>query len=408
MEFIKQTFSYNNISIEVNVSTEDKSIWLSQKDMTILYGYAKATISKWVVVLFKEQSKSTEMTSKSTFRRFAFSDINGKSDKPIYHYNLPLILEVGRRLKSPIVNIFESWCNDILNPQIIESPSNIIKFDNGIISLDVRVEPSEKEVYLSQNQIAILFGTSQPNISMHITNIMDEGELDFDSVHKDFLYTAQDGKQYLVTYYNLDVILAVGYRVKSNEARQFRRWASNILESYLNNGYLLDKDILINRDECFFDLKREVIDINKRLVNVEEYIKESTLEEEIILEDMEHNFITLLSKLIRTTTSSIVMMDPYVSKKTLVLLENKKREVKVLIYTSSKARIKEDDIISFNNTYGGLIVKIDDRYHDRFLIIDDNDYYHFGASFDEGGKRLTRISKISRRENQEILDSRIE
>ena len=220
MEFIKQTFTYNDISIEVNVSIEDKSIWLSISDMAILYSRARSTINDHI----------NKIIGRYDGRYVGFS--NNSVTRPIKIFALPIVLEVGRRLKSPIVDVFEERCNDILNPQIIEQPSNIIKFDNGMISLDVRVEPSEKEVYLSQNQIAILFGTSQPNISMHITNIMDEGELDFDSVHKDFLYTAQDGKQYLVTYYNLDVILAVGYRVKSNEARQFRRWASNILESY--------------------------------------------------------------------------------------------------------------------------------------------------------------------------------
>ena len=254
MEFTKQLFTYNDISIEVNISLEDKSIWLSQKDMGILFGKARPTISRTIKKIYDENILDKGSTFSKYAPTFAKNEKVETASNNIFLniYSLPLILEVGRRLKSPIVSIFESWCNDILNPQIIEQPSNIIKFDNGMISLDVRVEPSEKEVYLSQNQIAILFGTSQPNISMHITNIMDEGELDFDSVHKDFLYTAQDGKQYLVTYYNLDVILAVGYRVKSNEARQFRRWASNILESYLTNGYVLDKDRLINRDECFF------------------------------------------------------------------------------------------------------------------------------------------------------------
>lgn len=110
--------------------------------------------------------------------------------------------------------------------------------DDGHVSLQLRVE--EGTVWLSQMELAELFQTSKQNISLHIKNVIDEGELAEDSVVKDYLTTAADGKQYRVKYYNLDMILAVGYRVRSPRGTQFRQWATGTLREYLVKGFAMD------------------------------------------------------------------------------------------------------------------------------------------------------------------------
>ena len=232
MEFTKQLFTYNDISIEVNISLEDKSIWLSQKDMGILFGKARPTISRTIKKIYDENILDKGSTFSKYAPTFAKNEKveTGSNNIFLNIYSLPLILEVGRRLKSPIVSIFESWCNDILNPQIIEQPSNIIKFDNGIISLDVRVEPDEETVYLSQSQIALLFSSTQQNISLHISNIYDSGELEKGATHKESLLVQIEGGREItrsVDLYNLDMIISIGYRVNSKRGIEFRKLNGN-------------------------------------------------------------------------------------------------------------------------------------------------------------------------------------
>lgn len=114
----------------------------------------------------------------------------------------------------------------------------IYKGKNGLPNLEVQI--SGETVWLTQNQLAELFQTSRPNITMHIKNIFDEGELAEISVCKDFLHTASDGKNYKTKSYNLDLIISLGYRVKSQIATQFRIWATQRLREYIVKGFTMD------------------------------------------------------------------------------------------------------------------------------------------------------------------------
>ena len=133
-----------------------------------------------------------------------------------------------------------------------------IVYNNGIVRLDVNIEPINDTVWLNVNQMALLFDTSTDNIYLHIKNIYEEGELE-DSVteessttQKELLQKASDGKTYLTKLYNLDVILAVGYRVKGKRAIEFRRWASSVLKQYLLKGYVVDNN-RVTISKCIFD-----------------------------------------------------------------------------------------------------------------------------------------------------------
>ena len=117
----------------------------------------------------------------------------------------------------------------------------LIKFEDGEFSLDVNVSPDEETVWLTQNDMALLFGVDKSRISRHIKNILDEGELDF-SVVAENATTGTDGKTYSTRYYNLDMIIAVGYRVNSKRGTQFRKWANSILKQYLLNGYAINAE----------------------------------------------------------------------------------------------------------------------------------------------------------------------
>jgi hypothetical protein len=138
----------------------------------------------------------------------------------------------------------------------------IYRAENGQVKIDVRFE--NETVWLTQNGLAELFQTTKQNISQHINNIFDEGELQRNSVVKDFLTTATDGKNYMTNYYNLDLIISVGYRVKSNIATAFRQWATIRLREYIVKGFVLDDERLKNPDlpfDYFEELTRRIADI---------------------------------------------------------------------------------------------------------------------------------------------------
>jgi hypothetical protein len=132
-----------------------------------------------------------------------------------------------------------------------ENKSQLIIYqaEDGKIKIDVRFH--DETVWLTQQLMAELFQTTKQNISLHIKNIFEEGELSENSVVKDFLTTASDGKSYHTKYYNLDMIISVGYRIKSHIATRFRQWATQNLREYIVKGFMLDDERLKNPDQPF-------------------------------------------------------------------------------------------------------------------------------------------------------------
>lgn len=163
--------------------------------MALLFNTSLSNINARILKIIKNNSSTINSTINSTIKRFSTKASNGKNYKQLY-YNLDFIEIIGARIKSNITSLFIAWCKDILAKinEKNDAESNLIRFDNGKVSLDIRVNPTEQTVWLTQNEISLLFETTRPNISMHIKNILDDKELDESSVSKDFLYTASDGK----------------------------------------------------------------------------------------------------------------------------------------------------------------------------------------------------------------------
>ncbi|MGM0498296.1 MAG: virulence RhuM family protein [Bacteroidota bacterium] len=144
------------------------------------------------------------------------------------------------------------------------SKKNIIIYNTTDGKASVSLYTKDGSVWMNQNQLAELFDTSKPNISMHISNILKEGELDVNSVIKDYLTTASDGKEYKVTFYSLEMILAIGFRVRSKRGTQFRMWANRNLREYMVKGFVMDDERLKNPDgrpDYFDELLERIRDI---------------------------------------------------------------------------------------------------------------------------------------------------
>jgi hypothetical protein len=258
--------------------------------------------------------------------------------------------------------------------------------DDQSTMFEVRVE--DETVWLTQAQMVELFQATKQNISLHINNIFKEGELNADSTVKEYLTVQTEGKRQVrrkLYIYNLDVIISVGYRVKSKRGTQFRIWANKILKEYLLRGYVLHRRIekietkLIEHDQKFDML-----------------IKSDYPSNEGIFYDGQvfdaHDFV---SRIIKSANNTIVLIDNYIDESVLVLLSKRKAGVKATIYSSRITKQLQLDIKRFNAQYPPVAVDTFRQSHDRFLIIDNKTVYHIGASLKDLGKKWFAFSRIN-------------
>lgn len=259
---------------------------------------------------------------------------------------------------------------------------------DGIVRLDVQL--SDETVWLTQQQMMLLFETTKQNVSLHINNIFREGELDRISVVKDCLTTATDGKNYHVLYYNLDVIISVGYRVKSKRGTQFRQWANKVLKDYLLRGYSINQRLA--QIENKIEVQGQKLAEHDQKIDF--FVRTSLPPVEGIFFDGQiFDAYTFVSDLIRSAKKSIVLFDNYVDDTVLAMLDKRCEKVSATIYTQKIKQQLSLDIEKHNAQYQPIEVKPFDKVHDRFLCIDST-VYHIGASLKDLGRKWFAFSKM--------------
>jgi hypothetical protein len=255
--------------------------------------------------------------------------------------------------------------------------------------IEVRIE--NETVWLNQIQMAMLFGQTKQNISLHINNCFKEGELEKFSTVKESLTVQVEGQRKVtrkVEFYNLDVIISVGYRVKSKQGTQFRIWATTILREYLLKGYAMNQrvDRIENNLE---NLSKEVSKISLQL-------KTNELPNQgVFFNGQLFDAYELMSKFIRLANKEIILIDNYIDESVLMHLSKRSANVKAIIYTKKITKILELDLDKHNSQYQPIFVRELSESHDRFLIIDKNELYHIGASLKDLGKKWFAFSKLN-------------
>ena len=283
----------------------------------------------------------------------------------------------------------------------------LIKFENGNFELEVNVSPEEETVWLNLNEMCLLFGRDKSVISRHIRKVFEEKELEKSQVVAKKATTGNDGKTYQVDYYNLDVIISVGYRVKSKNGVLFRKWANSILKEYLLKGYALDKERAIITKENYLGLLCRVDSMEYRLTKVEEKEKHLFVEDMMFLDGEMFEAAVVITRLVETAKNSIVLIDPYTDVRTLDLMKYKNKDIPLMIIMSGLSRLQPVDKEIFIEKYGPLETRIDSRYHDRYLIIDDELFYHIGTSLNYMGKRVTQVTIVEDDGIKDLIRNRI-
>ena len=263
---------------------------------------------------------------------------------------------------------------------------------NEQMSLEVKLE--NETVWLTQQQIADLFGVKRPAVTKHLGNIFREGELDITSVSSILEHTAADGKIYSTQFYNLDAILSVGYRVNSKNATLFRRWANQVLKEYMLRGYAVNQRIVYVEE--YFDKRLRAHE--QRIENVEQkidfFVRTSLPPHQGIFYDGQiFDAYTFINDRIREATTRIILIDNYIDDSVLTILSKRADKVAATIYTKKPSAQLQLDIQKHNAQYPPIEIVEFDRSHDRFLCIDET-VYHLGASIKDLGKKWFAFNRM--------------
>jgi hypothetical protein len=263
--------------------------------------------------------------------------------------------------------------------------------------IEVRVE--DETVWLSQAQMATLFCQTKQNISLHISNCFKEGELERTATVKESLTVQKEGNRTIqrkIEYYNLDVIISVGYRVKSRQGTQFRIWATRVLRDYLLKGYVLNQRM--NRIEDSVERLTKQVDAISLQIQTAELPRQGLFFDGQVFDAYE-----LASKIIRSAKRSIVLIDNYIDEVTLSIFCKKNQGVRVLLLSKNITKAILLDVQKANTQFGHIKIKAFDKSHDRFLIIDESEVYHLGASLKDLGKKWFAFSKLDKNSVDNIL-----
>ena len=268
-----------------------------------------------------------------------------------------------------------------------EDENQIVVYQpDDVMRLEVRLE--NETVWLTQKQMAELFGCSTDNVGLHLKNIYAEGELEEAATAEDSSVVRLEGKRKVarrVRFYNLDAIISVGFRVNSKSGVRFRQWANKVLKVYLLRGYAVNERIE--------RLERKVM---KHDEQIELVLKTSLPPTEGVFYDGQlWDACSLVEKLIARAKSSILLIDSWVDVGTLDMLAKKRKGVAVQIVASKRGnKLGATDIAKFNTQYGPLTLKESAAFHDRFLILDDRELYLIGASLKDLGKKCFGFTKM--------------
>jgi hypothetical protein len=265
------------------------------------------------------------------------------------------------------------------------------------IRLDVRLE--NETVWLTQMQLCELFEVVKSNVSYHLKNIFDTEELDYAATVQKIRTVRQEGVRRVVRdmeYFNLDVIISLGYRINSKRGILFRQWATKVLKEFMLRGYAFNQRLNQLEDKVDRRMAKTEADVVELKDKVDFFVQTSMPPVRgVFYNDQVFDASVFAARHILSAKKSIFLIDSWVDVVTLELLAKKAKGVTVEIVTSRRGnKISASDIAKFNAQHGGLTVRTSKNFHDRFLIIDDTILYLVGASLKDLGSKCFAFAKL--------------
>ena len=265
--------------------------------------------------------------------------------------------------------------------------NDLIKYNDGEIELAISIE--NETVWLTQKQIAELFDKDVRTINDHIKAIYKEEELLENSTIRNFRIVQKEGNREVsrdIIHYNLDVVISIGYRANSKKATKFRQWATKVLKEYIFNGYAINSHKIT--EQRLLNLENDMQVVKSKFKDFEPQ------KQHIFYDGQIFDAYLFVSDIIKSAKSSIKLIDNYIDESTLVLFTKRDAKVDMKIYTKTISKQLQLDLEKHNAQYPKIDIEIFDLSHDRFLIIDEKEIYHFGASLKDLGKKWFAVSKM--------------
>ncbi|MBQ1667737.1 virulence RhuM family protein [Prevotella sp. tc2-28] len=300
--------------------------------------------------------------------------------------------------------------NDIVSVNEVQGEVIFYQPDNTM-RLEVRLE--DETVWLTQQQMVTLFQSSKANVSEHIRNIYDQGELEQEATVRNFRTVRKEGNRMVnrtLTYYNLDAIISVGFRVNTKRGIMFRQWANRTLKEYLLRGYAFHQQMIAMQRQIDVRLEEQ----NERLSAVENHLHEHDQKFDMIVKTPElpnegvffdgqiFDAFKLVMQLIKSAEHRIILIDNYINEEILTMFDQRANGVTACIYTARIDSAMQLAIQRHDAQYDPIPVNVFRMSHDRWLIIDDK-VYHFGASLKDLGKKWFGVSLYQDITPEELL-----
>lgn len=300
--------------------------------------------------------------------------------------------------------------NDIVSVNEVQGEVIFYQPDNTM-RLEVRLE--DETVWLTQQQMVTLFQSSKANVSEHIRNIYDQGELEQEATVRNFRTVRKEGNRMVnrtLTYYNLDAIISVGFRVNTKRGIMFRQWANRTLKEYLLRGYAFHQQMIAMQRQIDVRLEEQ----NERLSAVENHLHEHDQKFDMIVKTPElpnegvffdgqiFDAFKLVMQLIKSAEHRIILIDNYINEEILTMFDQRANGVIASIYTARIDSAMQLAIQRHDAQYDPIPVNVFQMSHDRWLIIDEK-VYHFGASLKDLGKKWFGVSLYQDITPEELL-----
>ena len=304
----------------------------------------------------------------------------------------------------------DKMANDIVSVNEVQGEVIFYQPDNTM-RLEVRLE--DETVWLTQQQMVTLFQSSKANVSEHIRNIYDQGELEQEATVRNFRTVRKEGNRMVnrtLTYYNLDTIISVGFRVNTKRGIMFRQWANRTLKEYLLRGYAFHQQMIAMQRQIDVRLEEQ----NERLSAVENHLHEHDQKFDMIVKTPElpnegvffdgqiFDAFKLVMQLIKSAEHRIILIDNYINEEILTMFDQRANGVIASIYTARIDSAMQLAIQRHDAQYDPIPVNVFRMSHDRWLIIDDK-VYHFGASLKDLGKKWFGVSLYQDITPEELL-----
>ena len=273
--------------------------------------------------------------------------------------------------------------------------------EGGEFHIEVRVD--QDTVWLTQAQMAELFGTVPQNITVHIKKVYDEGELEKNSTCKEYLQVASEGSRKVkrtLKFYNLDVIISVGYRVKSIQGTRFRQWANSVLKEHMLKGFSVNQR-LVAHENRLENIDSRVIYLEKQ---VDFFVKANLPPKEGVLQAKAFwSGYEFAVQLVRLAKQEIVIIDPFADDMALSLMPKRNPGVNAIIYSARINQTMKAECERLNRQCPPVELRTMREVHDRFIVVDET-VYHIGASIKDLGNKLTAFSVLGFVTKQQLLE----